>query len=229
VIKLPVVAVPDIRATTITPAVVWQAFDALPDGIALADDRGAIRLANRRLEQMFGYQHGKLHGRPLTILLPVSSEMLADASDAGRTPPAPLLVSGAARLTGTRKDGTAFPVKISLRPVPTRTSRLILAVIRDDIEVTDREKKPTALLDPVPPALAAQQQHNEEILDRITSGLFEVGILLSTTADMPPGSLKGRVDEAVRLLDDLVRRIYDAAFGGRGHPSDAARAPAGPG
>ena len=67
----------------------------------------------------------------------------------------------------------------------------------------------------------AHQQHHQEMLGRITSSLFEVGIVLSTAADMPPGSLKERVDEAVRLLDDLVRGIYDAAFGGCEHPSEA--------
>jgi hypothetical protein len=72
-----------------------------------------------------------------------------------------------------------------------------------------------------PHRLAAQQQRDEELLDKIASRLFEVGIALSTAADMPSGSLKGRIDEAVRLLDDLVRGICDAASGGCGHPSDA--------
>jgi anti-anti-sigma factor len=114
VIKLPFAALPDSRATAITPAVVWQALDALPDGIALADDTGEIGLVNRRLEEMFGYQHGELTGRSLQILVPARFDILPGAW-----------------LTGTRKDGTAFPVHISLRPVSARTGRFTLAVIRD--------------------------------------------------------------------------------------------------
>ncbi len=194
VIKLPVAALPDSRATAISPAVVWQALDAHPDGIALADDTGEIGLVNRRLEEMFGYQHGELPGRSLQILVPASHQLFPGAW-----------------LTGARKDGTAFPVQISLRPVSARTGRFTLAVIRDGTETTQRET-PAAILDRDPAALAAQQRHLEEILNRITSSIIEVGVVLSTVADMSPGGLDKRIDEAVRLLDDIVRGIYDAAF-----------------
>jgi hypothetical protein len=63
--------------------------------------------------------------------------------------------------------------------------------------------------------LAAQRQHLEETLDRITRGIFEVGITLSTTAGMSPDDLRNRIDEASRLLDDIVNGIHDAMFRGR--------------
>lgn len=200
------------QVTAITPAVVWQALDALPDGIALADDTGEIRLVNGRLEEMFGYRHGQLPGRSLQILVPALCEMLPGASDPGwAQPPAPLPVSGGAWLAGTRKDGTAFPVQISLRPVPSRTGRFTLAVIRDATKTAQREE-PAAISDQDPAALPARQQHLEELLNKITSSIFEVGIVLSTAADMPADGLNHRIDEAVRLLDDVVCEIYDAAF-----------------
>ncbi len=95
-----------------------------------------------------------------------------------------------------------------------------LAVIREATETTQRAK-PTAVPDPVPPALAPQQRL-EETLDRIASQIFEVGIVLSTAVGTPPGSLEKKVDEAVRLLEDLVSGIYDAALG-CGHAPDTAR------
>ncbi len=73
----------------------------------------------------------------------------------------------------------------------------------------------------VPPALAAQR-HLEETLDRIANQIFEVGIVLSTAAGLPPGGLEKKVDEAVRLLEDIVGGIYDAALG-CGHAPDTAR------
>lgn len=167
---------PDAAGPAITPAVVWQALDALPDGIALTGDAGDIRLVNRRLEEMFGYQHGELPGRSLRILLPAGPE------------PGP-----GARLTGARKDGTVFGVQVSFRPVSAGTGRLNLAVIRDDPRT-------------------CRQQHLGEMLDEITSGIFEVGVVLSAAAGLPPGDLSQRIDEAVRRLDDMVRGIYHAAF-----------------
>ena len=101
------------------------------------------------------------------------------------------------------------------------------AVIRDAIKTAQREE-PVAVWDQDPTALAARQQHLEELLDRITSSIFEVGIVLSTAADLPPGGLNNRIDEAVQLLDDIVRGIYDAAFRDCGDVPGAARASAGP-
>lgn len=95
-----------------------------------------------------------------------------------------------------------------------------VAVIREATETMQREK-PTAIPDPDPRALAPQQ-HLEETLDRIASRIFEVGIVLSTAAGMPADGLEKRVDEAVRLLEDIVSGIYDAALG-CGHVPDTAR------
>ncbi len=83
--------------------------------------------------------------------------------------------------------------------------------------------RPAVAVSPVPmPARAEAQQRLEETLDRIASRIFEVGIVLSTAAGMPPGGLEKKVDEAVRLLEDIVGGIYDAALG-CGHAPDTAR------
>ena len=100
-----------------------------------------------------------------------------------------------------------------------------IALADDTGEITQREI-PAAILDRDLVALAAQQ-HLEELLNRITTGIFEVGIVLSTVPGMSPGGLNKRIDEAVRLLDDIVSGIYDTAFRGYGDVCGAARMPAG--
>ncbi len=162
------------QVTAVTPAVLWQALEALPDGVALTDDNDQIALVNRRLEEMFGYEHGELAGRPLRALIPASDT---------------------AWVTAIRKNGTAFPAQISLVPVKAKTGRFTLAVIRGSTG-----------LDPDGAA---------GILDKITRSIFAVGMTLSTTADMSSADLRNRIDEATRLLDDLLNGIYEAAFHGR--------------
>jgi len=66
----------------------WQLVNALQDGVALADDNGAVALANTRLEQMFGYQHAELLGQPIEVLLPVDLEA-APAATGPATPSHP--------------------------------------------------------------------------------------------------------------------------------------------
>jgi len=51
--------------------------------------------------------------------------------------------------------------------------------------------------------------------------------VLSTVPGMSPGGLNKKIDEAVRLLGDIVSGIYDTAFRGYGDVSGAARMPAG--
>jgi PAS domain-containing protein len=54
----------------VTPAALWLMVDALADGVVLTGDAGEIALANRRLEEIFGYEHGELAGQPVEMLLP---------------------------------------------------------------------------------------------------------------------------------------------------------------
>ena len=123
---------PDRNGAVITPAVVWKLVDALQDGVALADGGGTIRLANSRLEEMFGYRHGQLTGRPVESLMPAHvheadrGHRACNARAPGDRP-----MGAGAGLVGQRKDGTTFPAEISVSPVATPASQFALTVIRD--------------------------------------------------------------------------------------------------
>jgi len=120
------------RTAAISRAVLGRLVDALADGVALAGDDGALALVNRRAEEMFGYAHGELTGQLVESLIPSDLRAAHTAHRAGyaRAPRTRAMGEGM-RLVGLRKDGTTFPVQVSLSPVPTATGRLTLAVIRD--------------------------------------------------------------------------------------------------
>jgi anti-anti-sigma factor len=181
----------------VTPAVVWQVLDAFPDGVAVTGDADDVVLVNRRLEEMFGYQHGELSGRPLRFLVPAAREPLPGPADTN--PPYPLVAPIAGDgmlLTGVRKDGDTFPVQVTRAPVTARTGHFTLAVIRDGDG----------------PDPAARKRYLEETLGSITGSIFEVGLKLNASSDAPPGDLRRRLDEASRLLDGIVNEIYAAMF-----------------
>ena len=108
----------DRNRAAVTSAELWSLVDALQDGVALADGDGALALASRRLEEMFGYEHGELLGQAVERLIPADLQA-AHRSHRATYAKAPRTRPMADRLVGLRKDATTFPVEISLSPVTT--------------------------------------------------------------------------------------------------------------
>ncbi|MGO9216530.1 MAG: PAS domain S-box protein [Streptosporangiaceae bacterium] len=194
---------PEGPAPAITEAAIGELIDGLQDGVALADGHGALALANVRLEEMFGYAHAELIGRPVDSLVPASLRAAHRSHRAayGRAPRARPMGAGA-RLVALRKDGTTFPVEISLSPVATATATFTLTVIRD---VTEARR----LADLARAAVTAQQAgDSQDLLDAITTSLCNVGRCLQAAADLPHEMASEGIADALQYLDDTIRRIH---------------------
>jgi PAS domain S-box-containing protein len=193
---------PAAGTAAVTQGLLWKMIDAFDDGVALADGDGRRVLANRRLEELFGYPYTELPGHPVERLIPAHLQLahrdhLAAYLKAPRIRP----MGAGARLTGLRKDGTTFPAEISLRPVPTATGRFTLAVVRD------------ITADP----LAGQQaQPIGELLDRIVTALYQVGVDLQAAVELPSDTAMHRVEEILGALNDLISEIRDTALADQG-------------
>jgi hypothetical protein len=135
--------------------------------------------------------------------------------------PSARLMGARARLAGLRQDGTTFPVRISLHPVPTATGRLTMAVIRD----ISGDQPPADLAELARAAAAAHDAHRaRELLDRMVHGLFRVGLSLQSTGDLPDEIAVRQIAGALQHLDDIIRGVRDYAFAdpGRDGPPDHA-------
>jgi PAS domain S-box-containing protein len=107
-------------------------LESLPDAVAVIDDQGAIVLVNQQTERLFGYRRDELLGRSIELLVP---ERYRHAHVAQRqryfSRPRSRPMGAGARLSGRRKDGTEFPVEISLSPLQTEQGVFATSVIRD--------------------------------------------------------------------------------------------------
>jgi PAS domain S-box-containing protein len=109
-----------------------------PAAIVGTDGEGAIVLANAAAEALFGWSGRELIGRSIDVLVPAA---LADV----RAMRAPRPGTQAARppagrradVVAMRKDGSAFPVEISLAPTNTRAGLLVQAMI---VDLTERKR-----------------------------------------------------------------------------------------
>jgi PAS domain S-box-containing protein len=119
-------------------------LDASPNAIVAVDAAGLITYANPEVERTFGWRSGELLGRPVETLLP---DRLADLHARHRRA---MGEQAHARpmgigldLAGRRRDGTEFPVEISLSPLDTARGRQIFAQI---VDITARKTAEAQLL-----------------------------------------------------------------------------------
>src|SRR5437879_692793 len=115
-----------------------ELLESAPDAIFEIDQSGKILLLNRMAERLFGYDRVELLGQTLEVLLP---ENLRNTHRGHRARylenPVTRPMGHALNLKGRRRDGSHFPVEISLSPVPCDEGFHISAIVRD---TTDRDR-----------------------------------------------------------------------------------------
>jgi len=116
----------------IPPSLARRVLDAAPEAMVIIDAFGTIWFANRRVCNLFGYAHDDLIGESIDTLM---AERLRAQHIGSRgnlinnvrvRPMEPGL-----ELYGQRRDGTEFPLEISLSPIDDVGQSLVAAAIRD--------------------------------------------------------------------------------------------------
>jgi PAS domain S-box-containing protein len=109
-----------------------ELLEAAPDAIIEVDREGRIVLLNRVSENMFGYSREELLGRSVDLLIPqdLRARHAEHRQRYWNTPSTRPMGSGL-MLQGKRKDGSEFPVEISLSPVESEGGLRVTAIIRD--------------------------------------------------------------------------------------------------
>jgi PAS domain S-box-containing protein len=106
--------------------------ESAPDAMVLISKDGTILLVNSQTERLFGYRRDELLGEAVEILVPLR---LRAAHPGHRSEffRAPLLrpMGIGLDLWGLRKDGTEFPIEISLSPIESPQGLTVAATIRD--------------------------------------------------------------------------------------------------
>src|SRR5512147_552929 len=99
--------------------------DAIPDAIAIVDERGRIVLVNAQTEKLFGYAATELTGQPIEILIPERFRRNHPHHRELFHRNAQVRPMGTGLdLFGLRKDRSEFPVEISLSPLRSQGSAM---------------------------------------------------------------------------------------------------------
>src|SRR5689334_13872015 len=107
-------------------------LEAAPDAMVIVDERGRIVLINTQTERLFGFARHEILDKPIDVLVPerFRANHIGHRTQYTREPRVRPMGEGLT-LFGLRKDGTEFPVEISLSPLETEGGRLVTAAIRD--------------------------------------------------------------------------------------------------
>ena len=138
--------------------------ESAPDALVMIDERGRIALVNHQTEVLFGYSRQELLGQELECLLPERFHTLHLHHRCSylQTPGVRPMGVGL-DLYGRRKDGSEFPVDISLSPLRTAAGLFIISSIRD---LTERRR--------LEQGARAHQALLQAMLDVLPSGVYLV-------------------------------------------------------
>src|SRR5262249_47300582 len=205
-------------------------LETATQGIVSVDAQGVIVTANRALEAMFGWACGELIGRPIEHLMPSS---FRDAHARHRADylaaPHARLMGGGLHLVGERKDGSTFPIEVSLNHVATPGGGRAFAFVTD---ITERQRAASALqertaeleyrtsqLSRMASDLTLAEQHaREQIARTLHDGLQQLLVIVGLNLDQQlkrdcrAGTASELVVEAKHHLDEAIAAARSLNF-----------------
>lgn len=190
--------------------------DSTIEGIIRIDERGIVRSANPAAERMFGWKATELVGQNVSVLMPSPHREAHDGYLKRYIESGHARIIGVGReATAEKKDGTTFPVHLSIVEVRTRTERFFTGVIRDITAEEEARAAREHLIEQLEQKNAELERFTYTVSHDLKSPLITIkGFVGTIERDARAGNFDrlsndvGRIaraaDRMKELLDDLL-------------------------
>ncbi|QDT45210.1 Phytochrome-like protein cph2 [Gimesia alba] len=185
-------------------------LECAPDALVICNQDGKIILTNTQATSIFGYSQEELIGEPVEVLIPEDIRAIHKKKHVGYfSNPKVCPMGKSADLYGLRKDGSQFPIEVSLGPLRTDSGVLVTASIRD---VTERKRAEEEIilfrtaLDCSADAVFLIDRNKMRFIDMNATACASVGYSREELLTMGPGDIKTNItcDELALRFDKVI-------------------------
>ena len=178
-------------------AIVENAVDA----IITTDERGVCESVNKAAEEMFGYRADEMIGQNVSMLMPTPHREAHDAYMASYLRTGEKKIIGIGReVAGLRRDGTEFPLHLSVSEIRLGERRIFTGILRDLSERKEYELRliQSERLAAVGEAMASVAHESRNLLQKI-----QIGVELSRMGAENDEELNSQLDVIENASDGL--------------------------
>jgi two-component system CheB/CheR fusion protein len=175
------------------------------EAIILAGTDGVIQFVNPATEHLFGYRKRELIGEKVNVLMPREHSIAHDGYIQKYLHTGiPTIIGTGRQLTAIRKDGSRFPIYLSIGDIKTRHSRLFAGVIMDISEQQQLQKEILEI------SVKEQRRIGQELHDGLGQQLTGLGLLatsLLNKASKPEHELASKLASGLQEAISQVRAL----------------------